>query len=140
MPLSRPTPPHVSLKEFPNPLMSLPPSSRMVDGAPQRPSNNLDMGEYYSTIKRPLFRPGPAFNACAYRCDPVHDGHRAMRCRAKSASGIDPERSSDWTDCGHSRTLLRLTKPAIPEIRIFLAYLKDTLTNFRTNSIVKIQV
>ncbi|CAG9211665.1 hypothetical protein BVI434_2590002 [Burkholderia vietnamiensis] len=53
---------------------------------------------------------------------------------------LDPERSSDWADCGHSRTLLRLTKPAIPEIRIFLAYIEDTLTNFRTNSIVKIQV
>lgn len=74
----------------------------MVDGAPQRPSNNLDMGEYYSTIRRPLFRPGPAFNACAYRCDPVHDGHRAMRFRAKSASGIDPQGTFAIWENGHS--------------------------------------
>lgn len=71
---------------------------------------------------------------------PVRWGAGVVPFRCARLTAADPERSSDWTDFGHSRTLLRLTKPATPEIRIFLAYLKDTLTNFRTNSIVKIQV
>lgn len=47
------------------------------------------MGEYYSTIRRPLFRTRPEFNACACRCSFVRDGHRTIRFGVKATSGID---------------------------------------------------